>query len=105
MKSAFLFVGIFPPPATGPGVIARSDRTRARRAANAGESFAMQAVDGNVVCVNIFFYGQFIPIKKRIHFNQGMIRVPLRDRDAGPVGRLAAPEPRNPRFASLECAL
>src|SRR5688572_13989336 len=65
MDAAFFARGVFPPPAAGALVFARQNRTRTRRAADAGISLRIKRVERNVVRLNVMVYLRCRPIRQR----------------------------------------
>src|SRR5207344_2655469 len=80
VEPAFLERGGLPPPASAPGILARSNGTRARRAADARIAAIVERVVRHVVRAHVAPDLVRRPIGERIEFRQSMERVELFER-------------------------
>ncbi len=97
MQPAFLVLGLFPPPAAGAEVLARLDRARAGRAADAGIAAVVQRVvrhvDGSRRYAQTSSLG---PVGQRVELHQAVQRVELLERDGARRRRLLAAQAGDP---------
>src|SRR5215470_6759597 len=82
---------MLPPPAAGADVLARFDRTGARRTADAWISAGVEWIDRHIMAREIAPHFLVAPGGKRIEFWQGVFSVELLDGDVAPGDRLRTP--------------
>jgi hypothetical protein len=72
VQTAFLFVGIFPPPAPGPEVFAGLNSPGARRTANTYKAFSVQGIGGYPILFNEVVCLFLCPMQQRVKFENTM---------------------------------
>jgi hypothetical protein len=77
VQAAFFFTVVFPPPSSGPEVLAGTDGTGAGGAADADESLIVQRVIGNIVPVDVIPDPGGIPVQERVVFDDPVDLVPF----------------------------
>src|SRR5580658_4669270 len=79
VQAAFFFTVVFPPPSSGPEVLAGMDGAGAGGAADAHESLIVQGVIRNIVFVDIGPDSSGIPVQERVVFDDPVSLVPFHD--------------------------
>src|ERR1700722_8726056 len=77
VQAAFALLGLLPPPATGTVVLARQDGPGARRAADAGITLVVQAVERQIARPDVRPDLLLGPVQQRTQLVQPVLGVPL----------------------------
>ena len=104
MQSAFLFGGIFPPPAACAKILAGLYRAGTGRAADADKTLVVQSVVRDVVLPDVCAHLVKSPVEERVKFEELVACVPFQGRHVLAVGRLFGADTRDPELLSLQCA-
>lgn len=93
---------LFPPPASGAGVLAHPHRPGAGRAANGGKAAIVQRVVGDLERPDLQRHRLGSPVEQRVGLEQAARGVPCDERYVGPRAGLADAQAGNPARRAVQ---
>src|SRR5262245_20681513 len=105
LQPALTRLRVLPPPAARARIGARLHRTRARRAADAGEAVVVQLVRRQIAALDVGPDSVLGPFQERSHLPHAIALVPRERLTMSTLGRLFAPHTRDPGLVATDGAL